>query len=336
MPDELKNTFSECKKLYRDIIFGFSERRFKVSKEKVYVKHISELDNAISSKKYDNHFFMAQEKGLKSEKEALAFIIEQDLWSDKTESRLEERKERLRTLLATKEKLIIKKQVEELNKEIKPVEEEVYLLDRERTESVGLTAEVFASKKVNEFAIQQSFFADKDLTQPFYSEEDFELLDYEAIENCMLIFSEMLQDFSDKQIKLISICPFFMNNFYLCGDNIADFFRKPIIDLTNYQTSLLSSGRYFKSLISQSKPPPENYYETPQKLADWYSLQDKAREAKEGMTSKGESGGSTIVGASKEELQSLQTDDEQVVDLNKIAQEKGSISFEEMLDLHGI
>ena len=336
MPDELKNTYPECKRLYRDIIFGFSEKRLKSSKEKVYIKHLNELDSARSGRKYDDHFFAAQEKGLKSEKEALEFIIEQDLWSNERESKLKEDSERLKTLIATKGKLITKKQVAELDKEIKPIEEEVYLLSLERIESIGLTAEIFASKKVNEYTIQQSFFANKELTKPFYSEEDFELLEQEDINECMLLFSEMSYDFSEEQVKLISICPFFMNSFYLCGDNVADFFRKAIVELTNYQMSLLSSARYFKNLISQSKSPPDDYYETPQKLSEWYSLQDKARVVKDSLGTKGEGGGSTIVGASKEEMQSLQNDDEEVVDLNKLAQEKGSISFEELLDIHGI
>ena len=42
------------------------------------------------------------------------------------------------------------------------------------------------------------------------------------------------------------------------------------------------------------------------------------------------------MGASKEEMSSLRNDDEKAIDLNKLAQEKGSISFEELLDLHGI
>ena len=60
MSDELKNTFQECKKIYRDIIFGFSEKRFKSSKKKVYIKHLNEIDNGVSSKKYDDYFFIAK------------------------------------------------------------------------------------------------------------------------------------------------------------------------------------------------------------------------------------------------------------------------------------
>ena len=67
----------------------------------------------------------------------------------------------------------------------------------------------------------------------------------------------MHEDFSSDQMKLIAICPFFINNFYLCGENSADFFRKPIVELSTFQVSLLSSGRYYKSLMNNSKPAPE-------------------------------------------------------------------------------
>ena len=42
------------------------------------------------------------------------------------------------------------------------------------------------------------------------------------------------------------------------------------------------------------------------------------------------------MGASKEEISSLESSDEQVLDLNKIAQEKGELDFDEILKLHGM
>ena len=127
-----------------------------------------------------------------------------------------------------------------------------------------------------------------------------------------------------------------MNNFYLCGDNAADFFRKPIVELTTFQTNLLSSGRYYKSLISNSKTAPEEYYDNPLKLTEWYHLQDKTQSMKDSMESKGEAGGKTIVGADRKELKSLEDEGESVIDLGKIAQEKGGLDFDEIIKLHGI
>jgi len=334
--EELKNSFKECKRLYRDIIFGFSEKRFSASKRKVYLKHPNQIDTGESDKKYDDYFFLAQEKGLKSEEEALSFIIKEGLWSEDLEEELKQDRERLKTLYLTKEKLIIKKQVDSLMEDIKPIENKIYLLDHERTEHIGLTAETFALKKVNEFKIQRSFFKNKELKDAFYSEEEFDLLEQQEVSECLSLFGQMFMDFSSDQVKLIAISPFFMNDFYLCGENSADFFRKPIIELTNFQTSLLSSGRYYKSLISNSKPAPEEYYETPRKLTEWYHLQDKTQAVKDSLESKGEAGGKSIVGANAKELKALESEDEQVIDLNAIAQEKGELSFEEILKLHGI
>lgn len=336
MPRDLKNSFRECKKLYRDIIFGFSEKRFESSKKKVYLKHPSETDSGESDKKHDDYFFLAQEKGLKSEEEALKFIIKQGLWSTEKEEELEDYKEKLKTLQLTKDKLIIKKQVDSLMEDIKPLEDKVFLINHERTEHIGLTAETFASKKVNEYTIQQSFFSDRDLTKPFFSEEEFDLLEQEEVSDCLTLYAEMYEDFSGDQMKLIAISPFFMNNFYLCGENAADFFRKPIVELTNFQTSLLSSGRYYKSLISNSKSAPEEYYETPKKLTEWYHLQDKTQAVKDSMESKGDAGGKSIVGANRKELEALESEGEGVIDLNAIAQEKGTLDFDEILKLHGI
>lgn len=336
MAEELKNSFKECKRLYRDIIFGFSEKRFSASKRKVYLKHPNQIDTGESDKKYDDYFFLAQEKGLKSEEEALSFIIKEGLWSEDLEEELKQDRERLKTLYLTKEKLIIKKQVDSLMEDIKPIENKIYLLDHERTEHIGLTAETFALKKVNEFKIQRSFFKNKELKDAFYSEEEFDLLEQQEVSECLSLFGQMFMDFSSDQVKLIAISPFFMNDFYLCGENSADFFRKPIIELTNFQTSLLSSGRYYKSLISNSKPAPEEYYETPRKLTEWYHLQDKTQAVKDSLESKGEAGGKSIVGANAKELKALESENEQVIDLNAIAQEKGELSFEEILKLHGI
>ena len=128
-----------------------------------------------------------------------------------------------------------------------------------------------------------------------------------------------------------------MNTFFLCKDNILAYFGKPVLELTNFQISLMSSARYLKNLITNSsKSAPEGFYESPDKLIEWYELQSKTREARDSGQNKGDAGGRTMVGASKEEIKSLESDGEQVLDLNKIAQEKGELDFEEIIKLHGM
>ena len=93
MKDEIKNSYPECKKLYRDIIFGYSEVRIGEFKQKAFLKHPDELDAGNTDREYDDYFFIAREKGLKTEEESIEFMIEQGLWTQENEDRLKELKE---------------------------------------------------------------------------------------------------------------------------------------------------------------------------------------------------------------------------------------------------
>tara|TARA_Y100000361_G_scaffold154164_1_gene178520 strand:- start:3248 stop:4258 length:1011 start_codon:yes stop_codon:yes gene_type:complete len=336
MKHELKNSYTECKKLYRDIIFGYSEVRIGEFKQKAYIKHLDEFDAGRTDREYEDYIFLAKERGLKTEKDALKFIIDQDLWTQEKEDKLISSRERLSTLESTKKKLIIKSQLSSLEKEIKPVKDEVYLMSHERSESMGLTAEAFASKKINEFMVQKAFFKDKELSSLLYDEEEFDVLDSGELSELMETFAKIHMEFKDDQLKLISVCPFFMNLYSLCGDDAYSFFDKPVVLLTNFQSSLLANAKYMKSLISNSKPAPDEYYQNPLKLTEWYELQDKTRQVKDGLSSQGDAGGTSIVGASKEELKGLEDSEEESIDLAALSREKGGLSFDDLMDLHGL
>lgn len=336
MLEDEKNTYPYCKRLYRDIVFGYSEKRLEDS-SKIFIKHLTELQAGVSEKKYDDFLFFAESRGLKNQKDSLAFAIEQGAWSQEKEDRLDSLTELITTLKQTKARLIVKSQIEPIEKEIEPLDNEAYLLFREREENIGHTAEAFASKKINELCVQQACYLNEDMTEPLYSEEDFDLLGQLEVNSITDLYSSINKDFSVGQINRVAISPFFMNTFFLCKDNVLAFFGKPLLELTNFQISLMSSARHFKNLISNaSKSAPEGYYENPDRLIEWYELQSKTKEARDSMEKKGEGGGRTIMGANKEEIASLESDEEQALDLNKIAQEKGELDFDEILKLHGM
>ena len=89
-------------------------------------------------------------------------------------------------------------------------------------------------------------------------------------------------------------------------------------------------------MISNSKPAPDEYYQNPLKLTEWYELQDKTRQVKDGLSSQGDAGGTSIVGASKEELKGLEDSEEESIDLAALSREKGGLSFDDLMDLHGL
>ena len=334
----MNDPFKKYKDLYRDLIFGYSEFRFKSNKNKVFIKHLNDLETGESERRYDEFVYSAQESGLKTEQETVKFLIEEGIWSDEKEKELEELSSKLLQLEATKSKLIVKSQVAQLQEEIKPVTERLSVLNQERHESVGMTAEVFANKKISELTLQKCMFKDRGLQQLYFSEEEFDYLEHTEVNECLSLYTEMIAvRFGGDEIKRVAACPFFMNAYVICDDNVYNFFGKPILTLTNFQVSLMSHAKYLKNLMSNHKSPPEDFQGSPDKVIEWYELQIKSAEAMRDMENKGEGGGKSIFGATKEELSSMETNDEKSLNLTEeIQKHGGEMNFDEILKMHGM
>tara|TARA_R110000751_G_scaffold73100_2_gene148026 strand:+ start:7714 stop:8727 length:1014 start_codon:yes stop_codon:yes gene_type:complete len=330
--------YLKYKNLYRDIIFGYSEERFRSNKKKVYIKHLNDLETGQSERKHQDFIFLAKERGLKSEDESIKFLIEEKIWSKDKEDRILYLEDKVSSLKNTKYKLIIKSQLSQLEAEIKPVSDELYILSRERMDNVGMTAENFANKKISEMTIQSSFFKDRSFDNLFYSEEEFDYLEQAEVNEALSMYGGMVsKKFAGDEIKRVAVCPFFMNVYAICGDNPYNFFGKPILNLTNIQVSLMSQAKYFKGLMSNHKSPPEDYYKSPDKIIEWFELQSKTAEVKDSMENRGEAGGKTLIGANKDEIKSMESEEEGVMNLNKqIEKHGGSMEFEEILKMHGL
>ncbi len=333
----MNDPFKKYKDLYRDIIFGYSEFRFK-SKDKVFIKHLNDLETGESERRYDEFLYTAQESGLKTEEQSIKFLIEEGVWSDKKEQESKELQDKLLQLQATKSKLIVKSQVAMLEEEIKPIRESLAILHQERHENVGMTAEVFANKKISELTLQKSMFKDRGLKELYFTEEEFDYLEHHEVNECLSLYTEMIAEkFGGDEIKRVAVSPFFMNAYVICDDNVFNFFGKPILSLTNFQVSLMSHAKYLKNLMSNHKSPPEDFQGSPDKVIEWYELQIKSAEAMQNMDNKGEAGGKSIFGASKSELSSMETNDEKSLNLTEeIEKHGGEMNFDEILKMHGM
>jgi hypothetical protein len=149
----------------------------------------------------------------------------------------------------------------------------------------------------------------------------------------------MSRKFSQINLKRVALSGFFLNNFYLCKENPFTFFGKPVVELTFHQTDLFAYGRYFKHILSEMKStPPPDMMEDPDKLLDQYNIEQNKDSV---LSPKGKEGtATTIVGATKEDLEALglkdQAQDGEVIDLNKEAEKKGGeLSMEDLMKLHG-
>jgi hypothetical protein len=338
MSQEEKIGTSQLRKILVDILNGYST--FLFGDDTVYIKHLTLHDAAdIDSykAKVENE---AEDKGLEREEAKLDQLKKDELWTSKEDSRITELTGFIKNLMHSKRRLFIKKEIDRMNDQISSAEEELNKLIGKKEELLGLTCEVFAGKKINEYYVYNSIFKDGSLCEPFYTAEDFDELSNRRLQEMCGDYNDLMIRFKEKSLKKISLSPFFLNHFYLSEDNAYYFYGKPASQLTFFQSELYGYGRYFKGLMSRSKnKPPEEIKDDPDKLIEWYEQSHNAQEAIEKTGGSDKTGGSSLVGASKEELKNLGTSDqgEDFVSLAKEAAKKGGeLSMKDLMKIHGV
>ena len=297
---------SKLKLLYINILKGYSECLYNNSK--VYIKHFDTYDVGSFDLKYEENLEYAKSKGLPTLKEKEEEILANNLWDAKKDADIFDFKEYIERLKITKSKLFRISDIDKLNSNIKEYEEKISKLEIEKEELVSYTAESFARKKVNDYSLFCAFFQDNKLQSPLFTEENFYDLEDFYLNNLTLLYNEALSPFKEENLKRIALSPFFFN-FYSLAENALEFYGKPIVELTFYQTELLGHGRFFKNLFANSKTKaPENLLDEPAKLIEWFessnnlqdavSNQDKTKDIK------------SLVGISKEDRERLGLQDE--------------------------
>ena len=334
-----KDPFEKYQSLYRDIAFGYT-RILDEQGKPLFIKHLKELEKEHSFSSYEIHLETAESQGLQREDDVVKDLIEADLWTKEKEERIRDIGIELEGLRETSAKLIVKKQKQSINDKIATLRVELLGLSNARVESVGLTAEGFANKKQSEETILQAFFKDQELKEPLYSKEDFDLLSDHEVAKLTEYYADMIfEKFSSTNIKRIAISPFFMSLFHVTSDDIFNFFGKPVLQLTHFQVGLFTMGKYFKSIMQNCKNAPDHYQRSPEGLIEWYEMQNSLEQAKRSGESKagGDGGGRSVIGANREELETLENDGEEVVDVAQAIEEHGGkMDFEEILKMHGI
>lgn len=329
----LEKEIQLTRKLYRDILNGYSCFNFK--NKKIYFKHLKEIDLGKCNEIYLEHFKKAKEQGLLETKDKLKILEENGDWSKEKDTKINLLVEEIDNLSQTKNKLIIKSQIEEFNKKIKILSDELTSLENEKKTLLGLTAENFADKKSNEYIIYLSFYHDPSLTQKaFKDEEEFEDLDIHNLAEYFYLYKDLIIELSDKNLKKIAVCPFFLNYYFLCAGNPFFYYGKSIVDLTKYQLDLFTLGKNYEGILTRTGKNPPEYIKTLQELVEWYenngflkNIQEKNKDQI----------GQTYIGASKEELKELASNSkEEVIDLLEEAKKfNRDLSFDDILKIHG-
>jgi hypothetical protein len=331
---------SQLRKIYVSILHGFSvvvDERFGT----LYLKHLDLFESQEMDEKNEFYTELAKKKGLPTEKERTEEIIKNGDWSPKKDSEIEESQIFIKNLEATKSKMFLQSEIKKLSEEIKKTKNKINELSSEKSDLIGVTAESYAAKKINDYYIFNTLYKDRDLKNKKFGPEEFDYLDEMDVLSLARIYNENIRKVSETTLKRIALSGFFLNNYTLSKDNPFIFYGKPITSLTFYQSDLFSFGRYFKHILSEMKnPPSQEEMEDPDKLIDKFNISKNSEEVLSKSKSR-EGAATTIVGATKEDLKALGLASGEktgeVIDLNKEAAKKGgSLSMQDLMKLHGV
>lgn len=302
-----ENQLRLLRKAFSDISRGYSVVFLKG--KRLFIKHLSHHEQVDLDVLYKSFLDIGIKEGLDTEKDKLKSLAEEEVWTDKDETELEEIKKVIERLAIGKKNIYLSSDLSRQNEEIKK-EEQKYLKKKiERDRFLGLTAEAYAEKKINEHYIIESFYLDASFVNKFFTEESFEEVTDGGLQEMIRFYNEEIDVVSDRNIKHLSIQEFFQVYWSLSTEDLSSFFGRPICNLTYFQIKLGSYARMFKNILEKAENLPEDVRTDPEKLLDYVRTGENAKKR---MEEAAQSGGkendvvaSTLIGAKNEEYKAI-------------------------------
>ena len=298
----------------------------------LYLKHLSQFEQreVLSQSKIFKKEGLS--KGLPTEEQGLQEILGQGMWSLENENLIKTLIEEIDSLKKTSVQTLLPSQQKKLLSQAEEKEKELFSLQGEKSELIGLTSEKYARNKVQKTIVNKILFYDREFKKGVY--EDLYLNESMKEVELFRLQKDFFEKFKDSNISQAVLSDYFSMYLPFCED-VMGVFGKPLADLTSYQLKLISFGRYFLNIFKNSqKDIPDNVAKDPELLISFYQNQ---RNDKSKTRAQSSEGGSAYFGASKEDLEDIKSNDERAVDLNEeVKKQGGSLNMEQMMKLHGV
>lgn len=317
----------QLRKSLGEIIAGFS--LYTLDGNTVYLKHRSLIDDLETDFLYQKYFDKSVNDGFFTDEQHLEFLIKNGLWTNHKEKQIDKSQKTISELYENKRKVY---RFDDIKLYQDQIEEEEKLLISLINERAGLcvdTAESSAQRLTDLHLLQKSIFKDPELKNLLYSEKEFDDLTIESTDKIFSLFKFFQNDFDEKNLKALSIQPFFTNLFYL-SESIKDFFGVAISKLTHFQSKLITWGQYYQSIISNNTIPSD-IRDDADKIEDWFFGKQSVEKL---IQKQEEKGGNLSLNISKEEMKyyNLQNDDGiQKKLIQKIKESGGELSLDQQV-----
>lgn len=311
----------KLKSLYAEIVRGYSITDIDFLNRQVYIKHFATLDSAFVDLKYQEIFDKASFNNISTRSDREKWLVDNGLWDKTKENELSQLRYFLQGLNKTKEKIFRENDIKQIQTQIKETKEKILKIEAEKEQYIGITAEDLAAKESNEFFIFKSFFSDSECKTPLFAEEYYQDLENTELQEILEKYNQKFYLFNTLNLQRIALSPFFLNIFYLCGDNLFELWGKPVIHLSFFQSELSGHARYFKSILSELKQDvSEDLLDNPDKLIEFYTGRKNANELLEKNQGKG---GMTFLNASQKDLGNFDKNQTSGMDIFEKMQKSG-------------
>ena len=297
----------------------------------IYIKHFHQLDTRKILSKRKLYIAQAEERGLLTENSILKMLFQDEMWDDKSEKEIQEKKKFIENLKTSISKIVLPSKRKEHKKLIDLEISKLNALSLEREKLIGLTAEKYAERKVNKEFFESLLFLDEAFkTSPF---EDLDYQDIETAKELTDLEGKFFNRMNDENISKAVLSPFF-SPYMPYSEDVLNMFGEPLKNLTAFQLKMISYARSFLNIFKNSqKEIPDHIAKDPDLLIDFYNSQKTENNAK----NKGESDATTYFGANRNDIEQLKNDDQEAIILtDEIKKKGGSLNMKDMMDLHGL
>lgn len=296
---------SSLRKAFLDIVKGYS--RSSLNGKALFIKHLNILDQDFLDDKFQEKLKSFKKIGIESEKAILERLDKAGEWTSADEHQLTQQKDFVKNLEKTKKALVIPSQIEQVKGRIEHANSQVEEIELKKRNLLSESAESFANRYLNDISIYYAFFSDPELSEPFYSQEDFDHLDRKDIYKLVSIYNKSSERISITTIKNLALSGLFVNYFNINEKQGNELFRRPTIELSFYQLNLITYAKVFKSIFKNIPDIPEDMRDDPEKLLEFaesgHKLKEKLEELKKKNARSGQNRAQSVVGASKKDLE---------------------------------
>jgi hypothetical protein len=291
------------RKSFADIAAGYSCGV--VLTRPCYIRHLSYANQIDYERKREEFYDRAKKEGVLTDEETLKRLRDSKEWDESKDREIAAAQQAITGLENTKKIAKHPSMIAGLVRQIKENEEKIGKLEVEKRLLMGLTCEVYADRELNDYYIFTNLFSDKALTNPLFSEAEFDYLTNEDISTICGDFAAIADGCNDKNLKRLAMMPFFQRYFSLIGENFSQFFGKPICHMTFHQVDLLRFGSQFRSIFQNNDTSnwPKHVFEDPDLLMDYAITVHKGREEAQKQGAYDE--GSVVLGAKTEDAKAL-------------------------------